>query len=229
VPVTSLLLVGALTCPSAGIDDCAAVIALQDPVVHLRDLVEPDAFPASYRSSAGRADLLRLPTSGRAVRFTGKWLAQRIAALVPGLSAWAPGHVRASYTLAYRPEARRQNTAKGCLGVLRPIEAGAVLHTTDFAETPCNGGSVLPSFVWDSALRTVRSGRALKSGELVPRFAGYGTTRVYAGDSLALESRTGSVTVQRSVTALQSARAHERLLVRTGDGTVLSAPLEVRP
>jgi hypothetical protein len=142
---------------------------------------------------------------------------------VPALGRWAEAHVRHD-DLLLRGARSAAAPRADCLAALRDIAAGDVLRAGDFDLAACEAVRPARAFRYVASQRAVRAARPIGAGEVIPRFAGYGVTAAYAGDTMMLLAVSGPVAVAREVRALQSARDRERMLVRTPDGQVLSVP-----
>jgi hypothetical protein len=140
------------------------------------------------------------------------------------LADWSSRHVAASYVVTYRPP-HAVASAEQCLRAQRPIAAGSVLRSEDFASADCtHADRTAPVYRYVPAERAVRARAAIPAGSVLPRFAGHGRTLAHAGDTMTLSASSGPVTVTRRVRLLQSARDGERLFAQTPEGDLLSAP-----
>lgn len=116
----------------------------------------------------------------------------------------------------------------GCLELLADRQAGEPVAATDVRASACpeKGGPALLRY--DRALGANVAAVALKSGDIIASAHLGRALPVRQGERLTLASRAGSVIIERPVTALQTARPGDgRIFVRTDDGEILSAPIEL--
>lgn len=226
-----VLALATMVAPSIDMPGNHAEIVVNDRVLRLGDLIDARSIPAAYRDAALRVDIVRLGASEHALHLSADMVAHRIRVMVPALGIWARSNILSSYTVTYRAANKGQGLAVAprCLRVLKSIDSGVPARSDDFAPASCEKLEPGAWFLWNPATRSAVTRRAMGEGTTVPRFPGYGDRSVYAGDRLAIRTQVGPVTIQRAVTALQSARTGQRLLVQAEDGTIFSGPMEVRP
>lgn len=115
-----------------------------------------------------------------------------------------------------------------CLELLADRNAGEPVASADVRETACPARGGAPALRYDRAVGANVAGTALKVGDIIAKAQLGSAPVVRQGQRLTLASRTGSVTVERPVTALQSARPNDhRVFVQTDDGEVLAVPIKI--
>lgn len=194
-------------------------VVLKTAELRVGDLVEL----RGARLPARVADMivLRLPTGESVLDLPAEQAAalvrRRVPSLRPAITPGAVVHVRQGSAPA------RAAVQGNCFVAVSGIAAGAVLTTADVAKADCQAAPVT-RLRYDRA-GLVLSGEAMPAGAYLGRLPALPERAVGKGVSLTLRSRSGPVTIERSVTAMQPARSGGKLFVRDESGSVFAAPL----
>jgi uncharacterized protein YbbK (DUF523 family) len=117
-----------------------------------------------------------------------------------------------------------------CLKVLAPVAAHDVPQPSAFAPAPCPLAALESVYRYDGTQGVSVTARAFAPGEIVRAFPEFAASMVRPGDKLELIGASAGVRIERDVTALQAARAGQRLFVKAADGQIISVRYEeVRP
>lgn len=115
-----------------------------------------------------------------------------------------------------------------CFELLADRNAGEPVASADVREMACPAKGGAPALRYDRTVGANVAGTALKAGDIIAKVQLGTAPAVRQGQRLTLASRTGSVTVERPVTALQSARPNDhRVFVQTDDGEILAVPIKI--
>lgn len=196
------------------------VVVLRGVEMRVDDLIDVRLYPLP-EDVASRV-VMRLP---RTMVLPAPKVAALVRRRVPGLRIATPA-TGSFVRISIRPQvASRRPT--NCFAAARAIAAGESLRRGDVETVPCRADAALPKFLYEAQSRTPSSAQPIAAGSYLGQLAPLPVAHVAKGQQLTLRSTAGPVTVERSVTALQSAGAARRLFVRDVGGKVFSAPLAI--
>jgi len=192
--------------------------------VALGDITDLAQLPSGLRERAAVLPVARLRPGQGQVVLAARRMAERARALMPALSPWLTDATDVAVTVRRSRSTAAAAATTACARLERPVAAGAVPGEQDLVPTAC-GAEPAPAHTlrYDTRLGMVRAARDLKAGETVISPPTFALAQVTAGQRLHVRAQVGSVTIQRDVEAVRTARAGPRLFVRTADGAVFSA------
>lgn len=118
----------------------------------------------------------------------------------------------------------------GCARARHAISRGSIIGAEDLTAAECSDAHPASPFIYDDAVRAVRTARMLNEGDLVPALPRSILPQVVPGQPIRMAVQVGAVTLNRTVYALQPGHPGERLFVRASDGHVFAIHLpEVQP
>ena len=193
--------------------------------VALGDIADVTRLPPGLRERAAVLPVARLRAGQGHVVLAARRVAERARALMPALGPWLTDPTDLAVTVRRGgPTARGATATAACARLERPVAAGAVPAEQDLTPAACGAEPSLDHTLrYDTRIGMVRAARDLKAGETVISPPAFALAQVTAGQRLHVRAQVGSVTVQRDVEAVRTARAGPRLFVRTADGAVFSA------
>lgn len=188
-------------------------IVLSRPVVTLADVAGPGDF-----GRLGVVEIARLPIGRDRLSLSRRAIATLVRRAVPGIAV-ERGDARI-VTFRY---VRRADAGEGtCQVTSAALAAGAAVTRAQVMAGPCAPAAGVR---YDAARGSVVASRDLPAGSPLGRLIVPSAASVARGDAMTLVSRAGPVTVERSVTALQSGREGRRVFVRDSRGHVFAAPV----
>lgn len=114
-----------------------------------------------------------------------------------------------------------------CFELLEDRRPGEPVALADVREAPCPEKGGASALRYDPAMGVNVATAALRAGDVIAKARLDAGPAIRQGQRLLLASRTGSVTIERPVTAVQSARPSDgKIFVRTDDGEVFAAPIK---
>jgi len=116
-----------------------------------------------------------------------------------------------------------------CLKALRAIEMNAAPQSECFEAIACPINEHGTTFRHSMATNYSQASRAIAAGEIVAPYPEFGTNMVRPGQELHIYVIANGVRIDRSVKAVQAAKAGQKLFVLGSDGRMLSARYETAP
>jgi flagella basal body P-ring formation protein FlgA len=113
---------------------------------------------------------------------------------------------------------------RSCTEAAVDIEQGAAVFADDVRSVACRHQQVSGLFAYDRATGDFLARRSIAAGSYLGRLRPTQRPVVRTGDRVIVAARVGTVTIRRSVRALQSARAGQTLFVMDEDGQIFVAP-----
>ena len=198
----ALALAGPATLPGPVVD-------LRDAAIRLGDVVR------GADSRVAATVIARLPEGRRGITLSRRALTSLVRRALPG---FAPQHLLPS-GVTFRRGAAPART--GCFVARAPIGAGTRVTGDLVRRGPCATNAAATRYVRGVivAAAPIEAGGPVGSALSPPEPA------VGERERLTLVARSGSVTVERDVVALQAGRRGGKLFVRDMDGRVFAAPL----
>lgn len=188
-------------------------IALQRPAVTLADVAGKGG-----RGRLAMVEIARLPVGRDRLSLSRRAIAVLVRRAVPGIVVESGDARIVTFRYVRRPGA----DAGECRVTSIAIAAGAAIAGDRVVAGPCAAAAGVR---YDAARGFVVASRDLPAGSPLGHLVVPPPAAVARGDAVTLVSRAGPVTVERSVTALQSARDGGRVFVRDGSGHIFAAPL----
>lgn len=188
-------------------------IVLSRPAVTLADV--------AGRGGLGRlgvVEIARLPVGRDRLSLSRRAIATLVRRAVPGMVVDG-GDAR---IVTFRYVRRAEAGAGGCQVTSAVLAAGTAITRDKIAAGPCIAAAAIR---YDAARGYLVARRDLPAGSPLGHLVVPPPATVARGDSMTLVSRAGPVTVERSVTALQSGSVGRRVFVRDGRGHVFAAPV----
>lgn len=204
----------ALASQGAVMLDRRTSVDLTGPAIRIRDVV-----PAMMSRREGGVEIARVPAGRRAVTLSRRAVAALVRRAEPGLVV---GGDQAG-TITFRVAASSAGRNERCFVMLAPVAQGAAIMRADVGQGICGDGTVPVRY--DSQVHAIVATRRLTTGESIGRALPAVGPDVVRGDALTLVARSGPVTIERSVTALQPGRNGGRVFVRDGAGQIFAAPV----
>lgn len=203
----------------------ARTLALLSPsalvIVEGRDVKIGDVAAVSGENARRIEALLlvRLPNgSARVSRMNLKRLIERT---VPRIRV--SGDLDGDLVLTARTPAAAN---RGCKSAARKISAGSRLVPDDVEPSACSSALEQAALRWDPKSGGVHARTDIPAGANLGRLFVPEAPAIGRGQTMNFVSRSGPVTISRTVTALQpAAKRQRRLFVKTVDGLIFSAPL----
>ena len=189
-------------------------VDLTGPAIRIRDVV-----PGMMDRRMGSVEIARVPAGRRAVTLSRRAVAALVRRAEPGLVVGGDQAGAITFHIAASSVGRSER----CFVALAPVAQGAAIGRGDVRQGICGGGAVPVRY--DAGRRAIVATRRLAAGESIGRTLPGAGPDVGRGDALTLVSRSGPVTIERSVTALQPGRNGGRVFVRDGAGHVFAAPV----
>jgi len=192
-----------------------AVLTLADDKLRIRDLAR----------GAGDGEMIVASLPSRAAELTLNE-EQRVALLrkrVPGVrfALRHGGDVR----FARGPGTVVQSGETACFSARTEIPVGHYVGRDEVNNVPCIANATEPRLRYDAEAAAAVARASIPAGSYLGRLRLPESTPVAAGRSMLLRTRVGPVSIERTVTALQSGRVGERLFVRTDDGKLMASRL----
>lgn len=117
--------------------------------------------------------------------------------------------------------------APDCYATAHLVSAGTVLVEGDVTPVECRTEAPRPAIRYDRAGGVLVAADALPAGSYLGRLAPLAGEGVAQGAALTLRSRSGPVTIERRVVAMQPGRPGGKLFVRDAGGQVFAVVLEL--
>ncbi len=192
-------------------------IIVSRPAVTLADVARAPGVKGLGRLAT--VEIAHLPIGRDRLSLSRRAIAVLVRRAIPGMTI-AQGDDRIVTLKLVRTG---QAKARPCLVTNAPLAAGAVIARDAVAQGPC--GTVAADVRYDASRRMLVARRDLPAGSALGNLVASVPQTVARGDAMTLVSRSGPVTVERSVTALQSGRTGRRVFVRDSAGQVFAAPV----
>lgn len=194
-------------------------VSLQDAALRVGDLVtvRGGRLPARIASMV----VARLPRGAATVDMPAAQAAALVRRRVPALRAVASQGAVVRIRLAAAPVVARAQAA--CFVSATDLPAGATLTTADVVRTECAARPAAGLRYRVGGLVIV--GFPVAAGDYLGRLPALPDSAVDKGAPMTLRARSGLVTIERSVVAMQPARSGGKVFVRDEDGHVFPAPL----
>lgn len=189
-------------------------IVLSRPAVTLADVAGRGGL-----GRLGAVEIARLPVGRGRLSLSRRAIAALVRRAVPGMVVES-GDAR---IVTFRYVRRAEAGAGGCQVTSAAIAAGAAITRDKIASGPCTAAAV--AIRYDAARGYLVARRDLPAGSPLGHLVVPPPATVAKGDAMTLVSRVGPVTVERSVTALQSGSVGRRVFVRDRGGHVFAAPV----
>jgi flagella basal body P-ring formation protein FlgA len=215
----------------AAVSGAAVVVITAAPTVEvarrevrLSDVADLNKLHPSLRRRFGDRFIARISEGQSTVMVTRQELARLVRTSVPGLAPRAaPGSVIFSLTHSSHV------AGNICSALTRPIKAGEAIAPADLTSIACQTRAKASILRFDRSDGVVRAASDLAAGTSLGRIVVPPPPLVQSGEHLTLMARSGPVSVQRPVTALQSGRDGQHIFVRDAEGQVSSVALDSNP
>lgn len=191
-----------------------AEIAVSRPAVTLADVARTSGPKGLGRLAT--VEIAHLPVGRDRLSLSRRAIALLVRRALPGIAVGQGDDRIVTFTLVGAHQAK----AGPCLVTNSPLAAGAAITRDVVGPGPC--GTVAADVRYDASRRTLVARRDLPAGSALGSLVAGVPDTVARGDVLTLMSRSGPVTVERPVTALQSGRAGRRVFVRDRAGQVFA-------
>lgn len=193
------------------------IVRLEGDQIRLGQVVELTSASASL----GKVVIARLPDGSARIELTRAQLASLAVRAVPGLAV-ETGQGSVSFIRA--EHMRRPGPA--CFEAAVPVVAGAPITRSDAIRTGCDDTRMAARLRFDPSSRSALAAGPVAVGDYLGAVRLGDAPTVRRGDLLTLRSRSGPVTIERSVIAMQPAHTPDRkVFVKDEDGQVFAGPL----
>lgn len=192
-------------------------IAVSRPTVTLADVARTSGAKGLGRLAT--VEIAHLPIGRDRLSLSRRAIAVLVRRAVPGIAVGQGDDRIVTFTLIGAGQVR----AGPCLVTNTPLAAGSAITRDTVGRGPCS--AVAADVRYDASRRTLVARRDLPAGSALGSLVAGEAETVARGDVLTLVSRSGPVTVERPVTALQPGRAGRRVFVRDRAGQVFAVPV----
>lgn len=190
-------------------------IAIDGRSIRVGDVIEGIAG-----SRVAGVEIARVPATRTVVALSRRALVSLIRRAAPGFVVTPRGDGTVVFHVTARSVARHDP----CWRTTTIVAAGETIGRDRVMQGTCDGASAAAHF--DRRGGTIVADAALPVGSVIGRVAPPPAPVVARGGAMTLIARTGVVTVERPVVALQPGRAGRRVFVRDGAGHVFAATVE---
>lgn len=206
-----LLIAMALGAPGAALD-LRVEINLRDAAIRIADVVP------SVRGEAGAIEIARLPAGRSSMPLSRAAVAALVRRAVPGMELAEAG----AGLITFR-RAAASAPSSPCFVTRKAVAVGEAVGSDDVVPGACG---VLDAPVrYDARTGSIVAARRIEAGEPIGRALPRSAPDVAGGEALTLISRSGPVTVERRVAALQAGRRGGRVFVRAEGGRAFAVPV----
>lgn len=219
-------MIGLALSGSPGSGAFPSFVVLRERTLLVRDVIDTTKLPDDLAGRVSRIALFDMPVGRSEIRLDDRSLERLIRLRAPVLAKFMPPSSGASIVIRSSRTTPATFTSD-CLVANTAMAHGGAVRSAQFERSRCSrrlGGLVR----YDVPTRTYRLRRDLKPGDIVPAIPGALTEHLVPGDRFEAITTVGSVTVTRTVEALQSAEAGEPLFVRDSEGQIYAARQERR-
>lgn len=196
-------------------------IRIVDGTIRLGDVARIDA---GGEPQIGAIVIARLPKGVREVQLSRAKVQKLAERAVPGLQL--RGSAEGVITVRYI--APTIGSAARCYEASSAIASGGILTADHVTVVQCEAERTASSLQYDRATAATVASSAIRAGDYLGNVRLGQSAPARRGDKLTLRSQAGPVVIERSVVAMQGARAtDQRLFVRTDDGAVFATDFYV--
>jgi flagella basal body P-ring formation protein FlgA len=203
------LLALASAVPGEAVVDRRASIELHGPTIRIGDVIR------EMHGSAAAIEIARLPAGRSSITLSRGAVAALIRRAVPALALGDPGPSSFTFRRLLPP-----STPAACFVARQAVAAGEVVRAERAGSDRCAAAAAPTRY--NAATGAIVATSPLAAGDVIGRALPKAAPDITRGDALTLVSRSGPVTVERPVAALQPARRGGRVFVRTTDGQVFA-------